>query len=794
MERPVAPPLRAFAVRLNRSLAQSRDLGEIKSATLIGYGVTLLLSVIFLTLPLLQKMPRLAIGDVVQTDIKALMDLRIAEEAETERLRKAAYERERPAFDRDHAVEEKILQQLKTDFTWIAKTIVETRANPTSERLELLCERMPWLKGTLYRTQDLQALLAEKKVEMIEPRALQMAEKLFSESGFLQGSPDAIIMGELLQKGAQVRTINHPREIPDAVWSAEQVQSRESAVRLILRENQLKDAELSRSTMRIIITRIRELMRENPSLSYNAQYTELRRKQAASRVTPVYRIIKRGTILLRAGDIVDADKLRLMEQVRDNHRRRNGSQLTGILLVMGTLAVAVAYFTFRFAWEQLRDYASHVILHGLFALMFGLELLLMRINPLKGYEINFVLFVPFGFFGILTGMLFGARIALSAGIFLSVFSFIVTGFDKESLMLALATAIAGLYASTRMQKRGQMLKGGVIIATTNIALVTGFELLAPAAHSYELKLAAVVSSSIFSILLAFGILPILEFLFNLPTPFRLMELNDFNHPLLAKMAAIAPSTHSHSVMLANLSEAAVRALGGNTLLTRVGCLYHDIGKLVHPDFYAENRHLYPTSETFRKLGPLKSAQMIISHVTDGIAMAREFRLPEKIISFIPEHHGTTTIQYFYHKALEQKSQGKNHAAVSRSQFQYPGPKPQSKETAVAMIADSVEAASRTAATASAEEFAVIIDRIIQNKIAEEQFHEAPLTLGDLATIRKAFLDVLVSTYHERPQYPTMQQTRDLEVSVQNNAEKSSVAKSKQRRRKKRSAALPQLID
>lgn len=794
MERPAATRLRALAVRLNRNLAENRSLDAIKTATLIGYGVTLLLSVIFLTLPLLQKIPRLAIGDIVQSDIKALMDLRIEETAETERLRRAAYERERPAFDRDHAVEEKILQQLKTDFTWIAKTIAETRASSTAERLELLRERMPWLKDPLYRTDDLQALLAEKKNESLEPHALQMAEKLFAESGFLQSAPDAAVMSELLEKGAQVRTINHPREIPDAVWSAEQVQSPDSALRLIVRENQLHDSELSRGTMRIILTRIRELMRQNPALTYNAQYTELRRKQAANRVTPVYRAIKRGTILLRAGDVVDEEKLRLMVEVRDNHRRRNGSQLIGILLIMGALAVAIAYFTFRFAWEQLRDYASHVILHGLFALMFVLELFLMRINPLKAYDINFVLFVPFGFFGILTGMLFGARIALSAGVYLSVFSFILTGFDKESLLLALTTAIAGLYASTRMQRRGQMLKGGVIIAVTNIALVTGFELLAPAPHSYELKLAAVVTSSVLSILLAFAILPILEFLFNLPTPFRLMELNDFNHPLLAKMAAIAPSTHSHSVMLANLSEAAVRALGGNTLLTRVGCLYHDIGKLLHPDFYAENRHLYPSSETFRKLGPLQSAQMIIRHVTDGIAMAREFRLPEKIISFIPEHHGTTTIQYFYHKALEQKSLRKNQVAFSRSQFQYPGPKPQTKETAVAMIADSVEAASRTAASATAEEFAAIIDRIIQNKITEEQFHEAPLTLGDLATIRKAFLDVLVSTYHERPHYPTMQQTRDLEVSVQDSAQKSSVAKGKKRRITKRSTALPQLID
>lgn len=795
MSRPtVQVRLRALGVTLNRYLAQPRSFAQIKKATLIGYGFTLLLSVVFLALPLVQKIPRFKAGDVVQADLKALMDLRIEDAAETERLRQGAYERERPAFDRDYAIHEKILQQLKTDFTWIARTIAETRNAPLAERQALLAERMPWLTGPLYRKTDVAALLGEKKTEILEPRTLQIAEKVFSESGFLRVAPNPAVTAEMIEKGAQIRTINHSRDMPDVVWSAEQVQTAESAVKLLLRESQLKDAELSRGTMRIILTRIRELMRETPALSYNAQYTELRRQQAASRVTPVYRPMKRGTILLRAGDVIDDEKLRLLEQVRDNHRRRNGSQLLGILFVMGVLAVSIAYFTFRFAWEQVRDYGSHIILHGLFALMFVLELCIMVVNPLRNYEVNFVLFVPFGFFGILTGQFFGARIALSAGIYLSIFSFILTGFDRESLLLALTTAIAGLYASTRMHKRSQMFKGGLIIAVTNIVLITGFELLAPAARNFELKVGAIAVNSVLSILLTLGVLPLLEFLFNLPTPFRLMELNDFNHPLLTRMAAIAPSTHSHSVMLANLSEAAVRALGGDTLLTRVGCLYHDIGKMVHPDFYAENRHLYPTSETFRKLGPQKSAQMIISHVTDGIAMARENRLPEKVISFIPEHHGTTTIQYFYHKALEAQSARSSHTQVARSQFQYPGPKPQTRETAVAMIADSVEAASRTASTASAAEFATIIDRIIQNKIAEEQFHEAPLTLGDLSTIRKAFLDVLVSTYHERPQYPTMQETRALEVSVQSMPEKRSVATGKRQRKQKRSAALPQLID
>jgi putative nucleotidyltransferase with HDIG domain len=787
--------LRASGVRFNRYLSALRSPSEIKKISLISYGVTLLVSTLLLALPLVQKLPRFDAGQVAEADFKALMDLKIADIPETERLKKTAFERERPAFDRDAAVYEKIQQQLKTDFTWMANTVRESRALPDAQRLALLTERLPFLKGSLYRRADIDGLLREKKADLIENRADRSFEKIFNENGFLGGNLEPQVLNELLEKGGQIRTIGGTREVADLVWTAEQIQLAETSVRLVIRESQLADPELARGTVRIILTRIRELMRENPALVYNPQYTELRRRQAADKVTPVTRHIKRGTMLIRAGDVIDGEKIKLLEQVRENHRRRNGSQVLGILLVMGVLAVSLCYFTFRFAYEQVRDYASHFILHGLFWLMFVTELIIMLVNPFRGYDVNFILFVPFGFFGILTGQLFGARITLSAGIYLAIFSYILTGFDNQSLMLALTSVIAGLYASTRMEKRTQMFKGGVIIAIANFALVSGFELMAPSAKNYELKVAAVITNSILSILLTLGLLPLIEFVFNLPTPFRLMELNDFNHPLLARMAAIAPSTHSHSVMLANLSEAAVRALGGDTLLTRVGCLFHDIGKMLHPDFYAENRHLYPTSESFKKLGALKSAQMIIRHVTDGIVMGRENRLPEKVISFIPEHHGTTTIQYFYHKALEQPVKP-GQPPLTRKQFQYPGPKPQSRETAVAMIADSVEAASRTATTANPEEFATIIDRIIDNKIGEEQFHESPLTLGELSIVRKAFLDVLVSTYHERPQYPTMQATAALEakreVSVQ--AVKKKRSGGKPARKKRQNKRLPELID
>ncbi len=286
--------LRALGVRLNKRLATARDFNEIKRATLIGYGATLVISVLMLSLPLMQKLPRFSAGDVATADLKAQMDLRIADDNETERLKKAAFERERPAFDRDFEIFEKHLQQLQTEFTWIARTVSESSTLTLAERRDLIFGRMPFLEDPIYRRADIDGLFREKQIQLVENRALTLAEKAFQESGFLQQSLESRVLAEVIEKGAQIRTINAPRDAPDVVWSAEQLQTKETAVRLIVRNNQLKDSQLAPGTMRIVLTRIRQLQRDMPSLVYNPQYTLLRRNQAAQKITPAQRHVRRG--------------------------------------------------------------------------------------------------------------------------------------------------------------------------------------------------------------------------------------------------------------------------------------------------------------------------------------------------------------------------------------------------------------------------------------------------------------------------------------------------------------------
>ena len=251
-----------------------------------------------------------------------------------------------------------------------------------------------------------------------------------------------------------------------------------------------------------------------------------------------------------------------------------------------------------------------------------------------------------------------------------------------------------------------------------------------------------------STLLALGILPIAETFTGITTNQTLLELTDLNRPLLRKLSLEAPGTYAHSINVANLAEAAARAIGANSLLVRVGVYYHDIGKLKKPHFFVENqpRGLNPHD----KLKPTNSAAIVREHVLEGLEMADDAKLPPEVAAFITEHHGTQRIGFFYEKAKELEPDAK----LEVSDFTYPGPKPQSKETAIVLLADSVESAARTLQDPTPENITELVDRIVGAKLADRQLDQAPLTLRELNTIKEQFVKVLSGMYHHRLDYPT----------------------------------------
>ena len=238
------------------------------------------------------------------------------------------------------------------------------------------------------------------------------------------------------------------------------------------------------------------------------------------------------------------------------------------------------------------------------------------------------------------------------------------------------------------------------------------------------------------------------------TDLALIELAQFNHPLMRMLAERAPGTYQHSLGLAGLAEAGAGAVGANAVLVRVGAYFHDVGKLIKPTYFVENQK--GSRNRHDKLAPRMSSLIIASHVKDGIALAREYKLPEEVIEFIPAHHGTTRMDFFYDKALQLANSSADETKIDEikeQDYRYPGPKPQTKETGIMMLADTVEAAVRSIEDPNPQRLEETINELVKKRFEEGELDECPLTLKDLTKIKAAFLSVMVGMYHPRPKYP-----------------------------------------
>ena len=273
-------------------------------------------------------------------------------------------------------------------------------------------------------------------------------------------------------------------------------------------------------------------------------------------------------------------------------------------------------------------------------------------------------------------------------------------------------------------------------------LLTGFRLLDP--KQYLILFSNGIAYSI----IVLGILPVFEMLFGTVTNISLLEMADFNHPLLHRLMLEAPGTYHHSLVVGNLSEAACSTIGANSLLARIGAYYHDIGKLTKPEYFSENQEM--ASNKHDSLSPTISKMVIMNHIREGVELARRSHLNLRIVDFIQYHHGTSLVYYFYRRALEHQDETQE---VSEEGFRYPGPKPRTKEIAVVLLADSVEAATRSLNSPSPESIKELVHKIINNKFIDGQLDDCDLTLKDLEKIALVFIHVLSGIYHTRITYP-----------------------------------------
>ena len=491
-----------------------------------------------------------------------------------------------------------------------------------------------------------------------------------------------------------------------------------------------------------------------PNLIYDRETTERRQQARQDRVPRNKGIILKNERILDANTRVtedDLQKLFSLSVAIDNKAMQESSTdivlaYLGRILVIGI--IVSFFFTFLLTYRKpIFDDWRMVLLIGLiFSIEVGLAFLIKQNLELSEYLIPIIVAAM-----VLT-IMFDARIAFMGITSIILLVTILIGNNVEFMVTAMFNSSVGIYAVRQLRRRSQLFTAIFALLGSSALVIIGQGLFK--GHTWLLMGNDMLNLSIVAILspiVTYGLIGLLEVSFSITTNLTLIELLDFQHPLLKRLQHEANGTFNHSIVVGNLAEACADAISANSLLCRVGAYYHDLGKMVRPEYYIENQ--YSGENRHDTLTSVMSAKIIKNHVTDGLELAKEYGLPTIVSDFIPMHHGTTRVEYFYRKALEEDNK------VDEVQFQYPGPKPNTKETGILMICEAVEAAVRSIKEPDIMKIEAMIDKIINMRVTAGQLSECPLTMDELTRIKgkvdgsSGLLPVLRGIYHIRIEYP-----------------------------------------
>ena len=502
------------------------------------------------------------------------------------------------------------------------------------------------------------------------------------------------------------------------------------------------------------------LIRPNVVLDQTA--TAAARESEANRIAPVVISLKRNQVLAREGDTVTSNILAQIAAIKSTgHKGRPFQNLIGLLITV----VGVYWAAWKFTEHRSSSNSVTLSKHKAFALVGSalvVETALMKVGFLFGDSIaeranapfndptiwNFA--IPFAAAALLVAMLVDTQLAFLTGIITALFAGILAPAGMQKALFAMVSCSAAVYGIGRYRERQSVTLAGLLVGGINVVMALALLAYSEQALSLTVILLAIgsaVAGGLLTGVFTAGGLPINESLFGILTDVKLLELSNADLPVLGQLALRAPGTNQHSHAVGQLAEDACRAVGANPLLARIGALYHDIGKLAAPEYFVENQQ---GSNPHDRLRPQQSAKIITSHVTYGARLAKEIGLPEEIADFIPQHHGTRTLHYFLRKA---QAQAKPTEVVDEADFRYPGPKPQFKEAAIMMLADSCEAAARSLARPDPESIRAIVLKIFDAIITDGQLDQCAITLQELTTIREAMVSALTAIYHARIDYP-----------------------------------------
>jgi cyclic-di-AMP phosphodiesterase PgpH len=719
----------------------------------VGFGATLAISFILIGFRY-QVIPEYEAGQIADQDVRATQDVTYEDLDATKLKRSEAAAGIPILYQLESDLIDERVKSIAAAFSDARKLMAENASSANAQSLKEdpeLLKKLESRVGRVLPAKVLPVMLRQSFNTDLESRIVNILDAVLRD-GIIRDR------GQFL-KDQRLGIVVHDSSIPFERPLSDAYSVRDlSAARAYIRQSLPNYSGLASRDRAVLVQYLETAV--FPTLIHNRKETDSRRAQAVMRVPRVDVQIRRGQTIVRSGEPVTPNIVLQLDVLRKLRQPRSLiGQLGGYFLISAILIYSLwRYFVFyQTRHRRIHNHATLILV------VIVCQLLTIRLaTALAGilgehfprFHDPFILYygAPFAFGALLTTLLVDVDLGVLSTVMLAIWVGLFYG-DMNLAAYLIIGSLTGIYSIRQYKERSAILKCGLTIGIVNVFCLAGIDAL----RQTPLNLSDVLDRLILALLsgvlasaLASMMLPALESLFKITTDIRLLELSNLNAPILRRLSVEAPGTYHHSLMVATLAETAAESIGANPLLVRVAAYYHDLGKISKPEYFVENQAC--GGNRHEELTPGASGQIISSHVPEGLLLAKEFGLPRSISAMIPQHHGTRVMTYFYHKAKDSADSGV--VEVAEADFRYPGPKPQSREAAIMMMADSVEAASRTLSDEpTPAQIRGMIDRLVDAIVQDNQLDECDITLREIRLVKESFFMILTGIFHHRIDYP-----------------------------------------
>ena len=712
---------------------------------LVGLATAIFLT--FLFSPTLQlPFKEYKVGDIATKEIKSPHDLLVEDERSTQEKKVEAERSVLSVYDYDPAVfteaENRIRQAFESPVILSRKQGKEINQNESRKRewessFRLAFTQREW---AILERQNFNASIGEGALRLISPL---LTRGIVNDKDLLDPDSDRGLVIRNIQTRKERRSLP-PFTFLDFKEARTKLRAQADLLALSVgREAQLVSLKIAEQFLR-------------PNLTFNKSETEERKIRAKEKANPVYFQVKKGEVVLRAGERVQEEHLLKIKALAKGQEK---SHILSILIGLGLLTFLLLASLYEFSTQNIRKISLSQK-----DLLFFASTLVGMISSLKLFQLitdilggeflsipssSYLYLFPIASGAMLVRIVINSEVAIIFATLTSYFSASMVGNQLSFFIFAFLGSVIGAHKVARCEQRSILIKAGLTVGGINLLTILSYHLI-----SGSLKFALLsdlvmgLLGGLLSSVIILAIAPIVEWLFGYTTDIKLLELANMDNPILKDLILRAPGTYHHSVIVGSLVEGAAKSIAANPLLARVSAYYHDIGKLKKPLYFIENAG--GGENKHDHLTPTMSNLILNSHVKDGVELAQEYHLGERISHIIQQHHGTN-LSYFYQKAKEKENPDME--SLNEEDFRYPGPKPQTKEAGIVMLADAVEAASRSLSDPTPARIKSLIQRIVNNIFLDGQLEECELTLKDLQKIEESFIRILTAIFHQRIDYP-----------------------------------------